>query len=308
MAAAGESARGATLVVTLEPCTHQGKQPPCTEAILRAGVRRVVAALADPNPAAAGGAQMLASHSVSVELGLLGEEAAGQNAIFLHRLSNPTRPFVALKLATSVDARIADPAGRSRWISGPEAQDFVHWLRAGFDAIGIGGYTARTDDASLTVRGPLQPAQPPRRVVFDRQADLPGSLTLVRTARATPTVLVAGPAAPTIRVRTLEEAGVTVHRAATLTQGLELLRAAGIASLLIEGGGRLAGGLLAEDLVDRFYWIQSALWLGDAGIPAFSGVPDRGLVELERWRVRERRALGEDTLLVMDRRECLPGS
>ncbi|MBA3259654.1 MAG: bifunctional diaminohydroxyphosphoribosylaminopyrimidine deaminase/5-amino-6-(5-phosphoribosylamino)uracil reductase RibD, partial [Gemmatimonadales bacterium] len=124
---AGERASGATLVVTLEPCAHRGKQPPCTEAIVRAGVRRVVAALADPNPAAAGGADRLRAAGIEVEIGLLGHIAAAQNAPFLHGFREQSRPFIALKLATTLDGRIADAAGRSRWISGREAQEYVHW-------------------------------------------------------------------------------------------------------------------------------------------------------------------------------------
>ena len=134
LAAAGPRARGATLVVTLEPCAHQGKQPPCVDAILRAGIRRVVAALPDANPVAAGGAAALRAAGVSVELGLERSAAEAQNAAFLHGLGNPERPFVALKLATSLDGRIADLEGRSRWISGSDARGYVHWLRAGFDA------------------------------------------------------------------------------------------------------------------------------------------------------------------------------
>src|SRR5262249_55791192 len=138
LAAVGSQARGATLVVTLEPCNHQGKQPPCTEAILRAGVRRVVAALDDPDPVAAGGAGRLRGAGVEWELGLLGEESRRQNAAFFHRLRDTSKPYVVLKLATSLDFRIADRDGRSRWISGPQARDYVHWLRAGFDAIAVG--------------------------------------------------------------------------------------------------------------------------------------------------------------------------
>ncbi len=305
---AGPRARGATLVVTLEPCAHQGKQPPCTDAILRAGVRRVVAALRDPNPVAAGGVERLRAAGVEVEIGLLGEAAANQNAAFLHRVTEPTRPFVALKLATTLDGRIADAAGHSRWISGDEAQEYVHWLRAGFDALAVGGRTARADDPSLTVRGTLEPRAPPRRVVFDRGAELDPSFALVRSAREVPTILVASPDAPAPRVARLESRGLTVVRAAGLAEAVRSLRAMGISSLLLEGGGRLAGALLGDDLVDRFYWIQSPLWLGEEGVPAVAGLAGEPLERAERWRVVERRALGADTLLVADRGECLPES
>lgn len=298
---AGGRAAGATLVVTLEPCTHRGKQPPCTAAIVQAGIRRVVVAVADPNPIAGGGAEQLRAAGVEVEIGLLSRLAAAQNAAFLHRFREPARPFVALKLATTLDGRIADAAGRSRWISGPEAQEYVHWLRAGYDAVAVGGRTARADDPQLTVRGSVEPRNPPRRVVFDASADLDPDLTLVRTARRTPTLLVTSPAAPEERVERLAACGVTILPAATLVDGLQALRRAGVNSLLVEGGGRLAGALLGKDLADRYYWLQSPLWLGERGVPAVAGVPSEPLDRVARWHAVERRTLGEDTLLVVDR-------
>jgi diaminohydroxyphosphoribosylaminopyrimidine deaminase/5-amino-6-(5-phosphoribosylamino)uracil reductase len=300
--AAGERARGASVVVTLEPCNHQGKQPPCTGTLLRAGVRRVVAAIADPDPVAAGGAAQLRAAGVEVELGLLAEQAAAQNAVFLHRQRDAGRPFIALKLATSVDGRIADANGHSRWLSGEPAREYVQWLRAGFDAIAVGGVTARADDPSLTVRGALRPRVTPRRVVFAADGDLPPSLRLVRTARETPTVVVASPLAPETRLGPLEDAGATVLRTTSLGESLAALRQAGVGSLLVEGGGRLAGALLAADLVDRYYWVQTPIWLGVGAVPALAGLPTTPLIDAPRWRVTDRRALGEDTLLVLDRR------
>ena len=300
--AAGERARGATLVVTLEPCNHQGKQPPCTDAVLAAGVRRVVAAVADPNPEASGGAARLADGGVEVRVGLEREIAEAQNAIFLHRFRDPDRPFVALKLATSLDGRIADAAGQSRWISGEEARGYVHWLRAGFDAIAVGGRTARLDDPQLTARGAVEPRVAPRRVVFDTRGDLSPELTLVRTAQDVGTIVVASPAAPVLNLRRLASSGVTVLRAETLEEALGQLRREGIGSLLVEGGARLAGTLLAEGLVHRYYWVQSPLWLGSRGVPAVADLPSDPIARAERWAVVERRALGDDTLLVVDRR------
>jgi diaminohydroxyphosphoribosylaminopyrimidine deaminase / 5-amino-6-(5-phosphoribosylamino)uracil reductase len=301
LAGAGDRARGATMVVTLEPCSHQGKQPPCTQAIIHAGIRRVVAALRDPNPVAAGGSDELRTAGVEVELGASSEAAAAQNAIFLHGLRNPNRPFVALKLATTLNGRIADRFGRSRWISGEPAREYVQWLRAGFGAIGVGGRTARFDDPSLTVRGPVRPRTAPLRIVFDSAADLSPQLTLVRTATETPTIAVVSSGADPGRIKRLEAAGVTVLTAGSLTLALASLRQLGIESLLVEGGGQLAGALLAAGLVDRYYWLQAPLWLGDDAVPAITGMPARDLDQAERWRVIERRALGDDTLLVLDR-------
>ena len=301
LADAGERARGATLVVTLEPCSHQGKQPPCTEAIIRSGVARVVAAMRDPNPLAAGGSEQLRQAGVDVEIGPLGDAAAVQNAIFLHGLRDQTRPFLALKLATTLDGRIADGYGRSRWISGESARDYVQWLRAGFDAIAVGGRTARLDDPALTVRGPIRPRTAPRRVIFDRVADLGPNLTLIRTAGETPTLVVVSPGADRARVKSLQTKGVMVLEAGSLSEALGALREQGVGSLLVEGGGQLAGALLASGLVDRYYWIQAPFWLGEGGVTALAGLPTRGLDQAERWRVVERRSLGDDTLLVLDR-------
>ena len=185
--AAGDKARGATLVVTLEPCAHHGKTPPCTDAIRAAGVRRVVAAVRDPDPEARGGAEILKRAGIDVHVGLLAEAAAAQNAPFLFTRQQTDRPFVALKLATSIDGRIADAGGSSQWISGPEARDHVHWLRAGFDAIAVGGTTALMDNPQLTARGDLTPRKPPVRIVFDRRAMLNLGVSLVQTAREVPT-------------------------------------------------------------------------------------------------------------------------
>jgi diaminohydroxyphosphoribosylaminopyrimidine deaminase/5-amino-6-(5-phosphoribosylamino)uracil reductase len=301
LAGAGERARGATMVVTLEPCSHQGKQPPCTEAIIRSGIRRVVAAMPDPNPVASGGNERLRAAGVDVEIGPLGDAAAAQNAIFLHSLEKTGTPYVALKLATTLNGRIADGYGRSRWISGDQAREYVQWLRAGFDAIAVGGRTARIDDPSLTVRGTIQPRVPPRRVIFDSAADLGPQLTVIRSAIDTPTIAVVSSHADGSRVKRLESAGVSVLQADDLRQALEALFQQGIGSLLVEGGGQLAGALLKSGLVKRYYWLQAPIWLGDDAVPAFAGIPARGLDQAERWRVIERRALGEDTLLVLDR-------
>ena len=308
LAAAGERARGSTVVVTLEPCAHHGKTPPCTEAIVAAGVTRVVAAIRDPDPEARGGAEVLRATGVAVTFGVLAERAAALNAPFLFARAQAERPFVALKLATSIDARIADAHGSSRWVSGEAAREYVHWLRAGFDAIAVGGTTALRDDPQLTVRGPVTPRRPPVRVVFDRRAMLNETANLVNTAREKPTWVMASPDAPAGSVALLERSGVRVFRPASLADGLRMLRSAGIHSVLCEGGGALGAKLLAEGLVDRLYWVQAPVWLGEGAVPAFPGVAGAALPAAPRWIPVERRAMGPDTLLVLDRRLCLPES
>jgi diaminohydroxyphosphoribosylaminopyrimidine deaminase/5-amino-6-(5-phosphoribosylamino)uracil reductase len=306
--AAGERAKGATLVVTLEPCAHHGKTPPCTAAIRDARVRRVVAAMRDPDARASGGADRLREMGIDVELGLLAEPAAALNAPFLFARAERSRPFVALKLATSIDGRIADAGGRSQWISGPQALDWTHWLRAGFDAVAVGGTTAERDDPQLTVRGGLKPRRPPVRVVFDRRATLRLDSRLVQTAGDPPTWVVASEGAPAANVAALEATGVRVFRPRSIGDGFAELRAAGIESVLCEGGGALGVGLLADGLVDRLYWLQAPVWLGAGGVPAFPGIADTSLADAPRWIPVERRPLGPDTLLVLDRRLCLPVS
>lgn len=308
LSAAGLRAGGATLVVTLEPCDHRGKQPPCTDTIIAAGVVRVVAAAADPNPAACGGAVRLRAAGLEVSIGLLACEARRQNAAFFHRYQHVGRPWVALKLATSLDHRIADAAGRSRWISGSAARQFVQELRAGFDAVAVGGLTALHDDPRLTARGPIVPRVPPLRILFEGAEPLPASLTAIRTAGDVPTLIVTTIGRFDATAARLSGTPVEILAAGSLPEALGALRRRGVESLLVEGGGRLAGALLREGLVDRFYRIESPMWLGATGILATAGWNLATLDEVERWEVVERRALGEDTLLVLDRKPCSPES
>lgn len=305
--AACRDARGATCVVTLEPCAHHGKTPPCTDALIAAGVTRVVYGVADPDPEAGGGAVRLQEAGIDVMAGLCRDAAAALNAAFLWSRARPDRPFLALKLATSLDGLVADRAGRSRWLSSDDARQFVHWLRAGFDAIAVGRGTAERDDPQLTVRGPLAPRVMPRRVIVSRQGRLRRDLEVVRTAGEVPTILLTEPAAQGAAEAALAGTGVAVVAGEGLGGGLAALRAAGIRSILVEGGGELAGALLGAGLVDRLYWIQAALWLGE-GVAAFSSGRAWPLGAAPRWAVTERLALGQDTLLVVDRELCLPES
>lgn len=301
LAAAGAKARGGTLYLTLEPCTHAGKQPPCVDLIQTAGVARVVAAMPDPNPIAAGGLTRLAAVGIETTLGLRRDEAERLNFAYLNRLSGGSRPFVAIKLATSLDNRIADSAGVSRWISGEEARDWVHWFRTGFGAIGVGGRTAQVDDPSLTVRGDVEPRVRPSRVVFLGRHRPGLDSALVRTASEIPTIFLAPSGTVTDRDQ-LADRGVEVVDADSLAEGLAVLKARGIDSIVIEGGGRLAGALLGADLVDRLALIVSPVWLGDTGIPAVRGFHVPSLLQADRWITVERQALGQDTLIVADRR------
>lgn len=298
---AGERARGGTLYVTLEPCNHHGKQPPCVEQILAAGVARVVIASRDPNPVAAGGLERLQAAGVQVEVGIEELEERFLNARFHHAHSASDRPFVALKLAVSMDGCIADAAGSSRWLSGDAARGWVHHLRAGFGAVAVGAHTAITDDARLTVRGEVTPRVPPSRILFDRGGRLTGAEGIFRDGSGVPLMVVVGPTASAGQRMALVAAGASVTVAESLREALVALRAAGVDSLLVEGGGRLAGALLEAELLDRIYQVQCPLWLGE-GVRAWQGLGQPAIITARRWRVNRYSMLsGEgDALLVLE--------
>ena len=298
--------KGSTMVLNLEPCSHHGKTPPCVHAIIEAGVKRVVIAVRDPNPEARGGVEQLQKAGIEVETGLLAEEAATLNAPFLWGFQRTDRPFLAVKVATSLDGFLADASGRAKWVSGVESRDFVHWLRAGFDAIAVGRRTAEADDPQLTVRGAVPPRVAPTRVVFTR-GGLRKDLHLVRTAQEVPTIVITDPASRVTAEKALAGSGVRLISAEGRLQALTALRKAGIVSLLVEGGGNLITALLADDLVDRIYWIQAPIFLG-SGTRAFGERTPTLLGDARPWIASDRQAMGKDTLLVLEKELCLPAS
>jgi diaminohydroxyphosphoribosylaminopyrimidine deaminase/5-amino-6-(5-phosphoribosylamino)uracil reductase len=302
--AAGDRARGATAYVSLEPCSHWGKTPPCTDALIAAGVRRVVFSGFDPNPKAHGGAEVLRAAGIEVLGGVQEAAVRDQNAVFFHAHSpaGVERPFVALKLALSLDARIADRDGNSVWITGEEARAEVHRLRAGYDAIAAGIGTALADDPQLTVRGAVQPRVPPVRIVFDRRLRLPLDGKLVRSAREVPVWAVCEPDAPDALRQPLEDAGVTIHAASGLADQLRALREAGVRSMFVEGGAGLASALLAEDVVDRMYLFYAPVFIGPGGASAFPGIPSPPLPDAPRWRRVDTQPFGADTLITLARK------
>ncbi|MSR07606.1 MAG: bifunctional diaminohydroxyphosphoribosylaminopyrimidine deaminase/5-amino-6-(5-phosphoribosylamino)uracil reductase RibD [Gemmatimonadetes bacterium] len=302
--AVARDATGATCVVNLEPCAHQGKTPPCASALVSAGVKRVVVGMRDPSPDANGGLEHLRKAGLDVEVGVLAEEAAALNAPFLWSVRRPDRPFVAAKVATSLDGFLADASGRAKWVSGVESRDFVHWLRAGFDGISVGRKTAETDDPQLTVRGAVPPRVTPTRVVFTR-GGLKKDLHLVKTAREVPTVVFTDPASHAQTDAALAGSGVEILPAAGREDALVALRTKGIRSLLVEGGGNLITALMQDDLIDRIYWIQAPIFLG-SGTRAFGDRSPTLLADAGHWAVTDRQTMGRDTLLVVDRELCLP--
>jgi diaminohydroxyphosphoribosylaminopyrimidine deaminase/5-amino-6-(5-phosphoribosylamino)uracil reductase len=296
---AGDRARGATVYVTLEPCNHHGRTGPCSEALLAAGVSRVVAAIADPNPLAEGGADRLRDAGVEVVLGVEEEAARELNAPFLHGVASDS-PFIQLKLALSLDAAIADHTRQPRWLTGAAARSEVQRLRAGTDAIGIGIGTALADDPALTVREGVEPRVPPVRVVFDTSARLPLGSRLARTARDVPVICVCWAPDPA-HAAALEHAGVELLHAATLGQALRALKGRGIQSMLVEGGAGLASSLLQEALVDRLIIFRAPLLLGAGGVAAFGALPAATVDDATRWRVVRSARFGDDEMTVYAR-------
>lgn len=291
--AAGHRGRGAKMYVSLEPCRHHGKTPPCTDAILAAGVRRVMIAVADPTSEAGGGAEVLRTAGVDVSLGLLEAEARELNAPFFHAVSSDL-PWTTLKLAVSIETAIANERGTTTWLTSPESMREVHRLRAGHDAVAVGVGTILADDAQLTVREWPAPRNPPARVVFDRSLRTPVGSNVVRTARETPTIIVTSSASA--KADALRDAGVHLIAAPDLREGFRALRAAGIRALLVEGGATLASAVLAEKLVHRLVIFQAPVSLGAEALHAFDGARPDVLRELEHYPVLDRRLLGPDTM------------
>lgn len=292
---AGERARGATLHVTLEPCNHHGRTPPCTEAILAAGIARVIVGARDPHPRDGAGIARL--RAAGVEVIESDDVECARLVRPFGRHARTGRPWVRLKLAASLDGRIASHTGVSKWITGPSARKRVHETRAIVDAIGVGIGTALADDPSLTVRDAPLPEgrEAPARVVFDRHARLRGKL--VETANRIPTFVVVAEGADTAA---LETRGVRVLRAATLPAALEAL-GAHFVDLLIEGGATLAGALIAEDLVDELQWFVAPIALGDGGLPALRGLTVASPNEAPRFALESVEQLDTDALLTLVR-------
>lgn len=299
LAQAGPAARGATAYVSLEPCAHHGKTPPCADALRGAGVVRVVSALEDPDTRVAGrGHQGLRDAGIVVETGLLADKAHHQQRGFLSRIQRG-RPMLTLKLALSVDGRIATETGESQWITGAEARRRVHLMRARHDAVLVGAGTARADDPLLTVRG-LGPIAQPVRIVAARRLDLPTDGALAQSARTVPLWLLHGPDAPA-KARDLWAAlGAELLEVPETARTLDMrsafarLGAAGLTRIFCEGGGQLAAALLKARLVDDLALFTAGLALGAGGRPAVGTLDLPHLTDAPRLVLVESRAVGAD--------------
>lgn len=303
---AGAAACGATAYVTLEPCSHWGWTPPCADALIAARIGRVVVALEDPDPRVSGrGLRRLAAAGIAVETGLCAKEAEQINAGFLSRIRR-SRPLVALKLATTLDGRIATASGESRWITGPAARARAHLLRARHDAVMIGSGTVLADDPALTCRLPGLEGRSPVRVVLDARLRTPPGAHLIAAARLAPTWLLTVPEADPERRARLADRGVLVIDAPPdpaggldLEAALKTLGERGLTRVLVEGGAQLAASLLRAGLVDRLYWFHAPRAIGGDGVPAIAMLGFAQLAEAPSFERVAVEAVGEDVLTVL---------
>lgn len=302
---AAAKAEGATVYVTLEPCSHYGRTPPCTEALIEAGVSRVVAAMKDPNPKVAGrGLKELAEAGIRVESGLLEEKARRLNEAFIKYITTE-HPFVVLKNAMTLDGKIATKTGDSKWISGEESRRYVHRLRDEVDGILVGIGTVLSDNPRLTTRLPEQDGQDPIRIVLDSGLEIPLDSNLVTQESEAKTVVAAAETADEAKAAKLEEAGVEVlflpaeQKKIDLDSLLVELGRMGIMSLLVEGGSRINTSFLFEQLVDKVvYFIAPKIIGGSKAVQAVTGQGVNKIVNGIKVEDYELSTIGNDILIV----------
>ncbi len=297
---AGDLAAGATLYVTLEPCSHFGRTPPCVNKILDSGIKRVVAAMEDPNPAVAGrGFEILRSNGVEIETGLLENEARKLNEVFLKWITRKM-PFVTMKFAGSLDGKIATVGGESQWISGTESRKFTHHLRDINDAILVGIGTVLADNPSLTTR--LVAGKNPIRIIVDSNARTPLNSTVV-TDKSARTIIAVTKNAPSDKISALKACGVEIITAGDgervdLKLLMEQLAVREITSILVEGGGEIHFSMLKSGLVDKILaFIVPKILGGDGKFTAVTGFGFEKLAEAVKIKEFNAEKLGEDILL-----------
>ncbi len=300
---AGESAEGAILYVTLEPCVHYGKTPPCAERIIESGLARVEVAIKDPNPKVSGkGLDRLREEGIEVSLGLLEDDARETNEIYFH-YEKTGRPFVLLKLAMTLDGKIATRTGDARWISSESSRELVHELRARYSAVGVGANTVKSDDPRLNVRDADGPDG--ARFIFDSKGKTPTNSRIFSLSSSAPTILATGENVSETQLKKYEEAGAKVWQIGTdqdklnLESLLERMGEHGYDSLLVEGGGEIAWSFLDRNLVDKIRFFYSPKIIG--GIEAVPSVGGKGRARVENGLAVERLTVerfGEDVSLI----------
>ena len=302
---AGERARGGVLILTLEPCSHQGRTPPCAPFVVEAGVSHVIAAVSDPNPQVSGkGFAHLRAHGVGVEIGIMAEEAVRRNEVYFHWWRRG-RPFLTLKAAASLDGKIATRSGQSRWITGEAARNAGHHFRNKVDAILVGVETVIEDDPLLTARPDGVPGKRLTRVVLDSSLRTPPKARILAPLQGSSTIVAATEAAPPAREKALREAGAEVVRVEADLDGrvslaplLGVLGDRGVRHILVEGGGRVHGSFIREGLADRLLYFLAPLVVGDAQAPgAISGLDESELQSLPGLFNVIHEVIGDDLLI-----------
>lgn len=298
LAQAGPDACGATVYVTLEPCAHHGQTPPCAAALIAAGVARVVVALGDPDARVAGrGIALLEQAGIAVDTGLLADQARADHAGFLSRIT-AARPFVTLKLAGTLDGRIATASGESQWITGTEARRAVHMMRARHDAVLVGAGTVRADDPALSVRG-LGITRQPVRIVVSRAVKLPLTSQLAQTARQSPVWICHGAEADVADWLALGAVSLPCAVRAGQVEPeamMQALASAGITRVFCEGGGMLAASLLGAGLVDDLVVMTAGCAIGAEGTPALAAMGIGRLADAPRFALHDLARLGDDVM------------
>ncbi len=315
LAMAGEQARGATVYVTLEPCCHWGRSPPCTDALIAAGVSRIVVAATDPDPRVNGeGLEKLRTAGIETETGLLESEALETLIGFSHHITLG-RPMVTLKLASTLDGRIATQGGESQWITGPPARRLAHAMRGRHDAVMVGVGTVLADNPELTCRIRGFRSTPIVRVVADSHLRTPLTSRLMITAADIPTWFLLREGTNLAREDAFISIGAKLIKIPGSTAGVDLtaamtaLNAAGLTRILVEGGGQLAAALLRADLVDRIAWFHAPTVMGGDGWPAVQPFGTRTLDQMPRFRRDCTTPIGDDMLSEFTRqRPCSPAS
>lgn len=299
LAQAGDAARGATVYVTLEPCSHHGQTPPCAQALIDAGVGHVVGAIQDSDPRVNGaGFDMLRTAGIKVTMGVCAGMAAEDHVGFFAKTALG-RPFVTLKLANSFDGRIATVSGDSQWITGPMARRLVHGMRANHDAVLVGAGTARADNPMLTVRG-FGVSHQPVRIVLSRKLDIPIDSALANSVQAAPLWLCHSDEAPANRIRAWQDRGVTLIECAVengqiaISDLMNKLAEGGLTRVFCEGGGTLVASLLLSDVVDRLVGFQSGLVIGAEGQPAIGALGIGKLFEAPKYELKSLQRIGCD--------------
>ncbi|MDP2697867.1 bifunctional diaminohydroxyphosphoribosylaminopyrimidine deaminase/5-amino-6-(5-phosphoribosylamino)uracil reductase RibD [Thalassospira sp.] len=307
LAMAGDRASGASVYVTLEPCSHHGVTPPCARGLIEAGVGRVVSALEDPDPRVAGrGHQMLRDAGIRVDVGLMDDEARRINAGFLSRITQ-NRPLVTLKLAATLDGRSALANGQSQWITGAQARNRGHMLRATHDAILVGADTVLADDPDLTCRIAGIEDRSPVRIILDRTGKVGTECKLVQTATQTPTWLVTSDENTDICRNRFANSKAEVIAATCDANHLDLkdvlhrLADKGVTRILIESGGRLAAGFIRAGLVDRIVHFSAPGFIGAEGLPVIGDLMLDDLVDMPRYHRADFEKTGEDFMITYEK-------